>query len=140
MVVGFMLDEQRENAVLIRKLRPEWMNGLLNGVGGKIEKGESPSNAMAREYEEETGVVTEAFGWLPFLTIDGSSENFKIYYFIAIGDISTVQTVEEEAIEVTPINDITLLRKDIVENLTWILGLGMDVARDGRPRNAYVYH
>jgi len=42
--------------LLIRKLRPAWQKGYLNGIGGKIEPGETPLEAMNREFEEEAGI------------------------------------------------------------------------------------
>ena len=37
------------------------MNGLYNGVGGKIEPGELPLMSMIREFTEETGLTH--FNW-----------------------------------------------------------------------------
>lgn len=45
---------------LIRKAKPAWQAGRLNGIGGKVEPGEDPQLAMAREFEEEAGVATPA--------------------------------------------------------------------------------
>ena len=39
MVVGFAFTEDRRSVILIRKNRPEWQAGRLNGVGGHIEPG-----------------------------------------------------------------------------------------------------
>lgn len=47
-VVGFMFSSDKTLVTLIRKNRPKWMNGKLNGVGGKIEIGETPLQAMVR--------------------------------------------------------------------------------------------
>lgn len=140
MVVGFMIDEAEDCVVLIEKIKPDWMMGLLNGVGGKIEGDETPLDAMVREYEEETGVKTERFEWLPFLTMDGTADNFKIFYFIAKGDISTVKTVEAEEVIITKIDAIGIRSEYTIENLPWILSLGLDVLKDGRPKDAYVYY
>lgn len=137
MVVGFMIDEKRENVVLIRKIRPDWMKGLLNGVGGKIEKNESPIDAMVREYKEETGVDTIAWNWHPFMTMTGN--DFEIYYYMAIGDTSTVQTMEDEEIVITPIDSIQIRDKATIDNLPWILSLGLNVINYG-PKNAHVYY
>lgn len=52
---------------LIQKNRPPWQRGRLNGIGGRVEKGESPRDAMVREFKEETGV--EVTDWRCFLML-----------------------------------------------------------------------
>ena len=57
-VVGFLFDEDARryhktghgNVVLIEKNRPAWQAGRLNGVGGHIEIGETPDEAISREF------------------------------------------------------------------------------------------
>jgi len=53
-----------DNVLLAIKDKPEWQRGKLNLVGGKIEPGESPSQAAIREVKEETGLDVDpaAFG------------------------------------------------------------------------------
>ena len=58
-VAGFCFSECGGRVALIRKLKPEWQRGLLNGIGGKMEPGESLHSAMVREFEEETGAHVE---------------------------------------------------------------------------------
>ena len=60
---AFSFDEQ--NIVLIRKNRPAFMQGMLNAVGGKIEPGETPEEAIQREFREETGM--DVVRWKKFL-------------------------------------------------------------------------
>lgn len=64
-VVGFLFNsitpDVGQKVVLIRKNKPDWQRGKLNGVGGKIEPGENAFNAMVREFEEETGQTF--LGW-----------------------------------------------------------------------------
>lgn len=52
-VLGFCIDANLD-VLLIRKDRPEWQRGRLNGLGGHVEEGEAPSQAMQREFREET--------------------------------------------------------------------------------------
>lgn len=56
-VVGFIFSLDRQSVLLIRKNRPQWQLGKLNGIGGEIEKGETPHAAMTRECAEECGIV-----------------------------------------------------------------------------------
>lgn len=65
-VCGFMLDTDLRRVLLIEKKRPDWQLGRLNGVGGKIEPGETPREAMAREMWEETGLSTLPEQWATF--------------------------------------------------------------------------
>jgi 8-oxo-dGTP pyrophosphatase MutT (NUDIX family) len=54
--LGFLFSEDKQRIVLIEKQHPEWQKGLLNGVGGKLEPGETALDCMVREFFEETGV------------------------------------------------------------------------------------
>ena len=54
------------HVLLLRKAKPKWQEGFLNGVGGKIEVGETIAGAMAREFREETGISTLPHYWTLF--------------------------------------------------------------------------
>lgn len=45
-----------DEILLLNRERAPWM-GRWNGVGGKLERGESPKECALREIEEETGIV-----------------------------------------------------------------------------------
>jgi 8-oxo-dGTP diphosphatase len=64
--VGFAFNQNLSRVILIRKNRPESQKGRLNGIGGKIELGESPIGCMIREFFEETGAMTIADHWYQF--------------------------------------------------------------------------
>lgn len=64
--------------------------GMLNGVGGKIEEGESPYEGAIREMEEETTLSkfdVQNFSWLGTLTIPEQCDtenpdlNSELYFF-----------------------------------------------------------
>jgi 8-oxo-dGTP diphosphatase len=65
MVLGFAIDERTKQVLLIRKNRPEWQAGKLNGIGGHLEACDrnSSRDAMVREFKEETGIATPDFIW-----------------------------------------------------------------------------
>ena len=52
---GFMRDIRDQTILLVRKQKPDWQRGRLNGIGGAIEENETPLNAMIREWHEEAG-------------------------------------------------------------------------------------
>lgn len=57
--LGFLFDTlslSHGSVVLIEKKKPKFQRGKLNGVGGKVEPGETHFDAMIREFKEETGV------------------------------------------------------------------------------------
>lgn len=60
--LGFAFDKLND-VLLIRKLKPDWQAGFLNGIGGKVEAGESPLSAMTREFREECGIQTSNDDW-----------------------------------------------------------------------------
>jgi 8-oxo-dGTP diphosphatase len=61
--LGFLFDATADHVMLIRKRRPAWMRGLLNGIGGKLEPGEIAGAAMEREMRDEAGVLIPAEIW-----------------------------------------------------------------------------
>jgi 8-oxo-dGTP diphosphatase len=52
-VVGFLFNESLDQIALIRKEKPDWQRGKINGIGGKIEENESPEQAMRREFKKK---------------------------------------------------------------------------------------
>ena len=64
-VTGFRVDLTTGRVLLIEKKRPAWHAGQLNGIGGSIEPGETPLQAVVREFKEETGKETSPRGMDP---------------------------------------------------------------------------
>lgn len=96
-VVGLVVDEFNY-VVLVRKNRPDWQVGKLNGVGGHIEEGETPYEAMVRECTEECGLVLH--NWLQLGTITDNT-NYIVYYYVAeTSDIRKAETKTDEEIEI----------------------------------------
>jgi 8-oxo-dGTP diphosphatase len=55
---GFLFSKDYKQVLLIKKEKPDWQRGLYNGVGGKVEPGETELNCMIREFEEETKLAS----------------------------------------------------------------------------------
>jgi len=118
-VVGFMLDPTLSKVVLIRKVKPEWQRGLLNGVGGKIGDtipGETAEQAMHREFMEEAGV--EGLTWQKFMHLQ--TPRSDITFFRAIGNVHRATTKLDEEIGVYDVHDV-MDRCDTIPNLRWCI-------------------
>lgn len=135
-VVGFMFSLDAMSVALIRKRKPAWQAGLLNGIGGKIEPGETAADAMAREFLEETGSKTDPEVWKHYHTMSGTNDDggkFRVEYFATIGRTDDLRTVEHEEITVKPLGQLDLRSGGMVENVAWLIALAFDVLTDGRP-------
>lgn len=143
-VAGFMFDKELKKVALIRKNKPDWQKGKLNGVGGAIEKfDKTASHAMIREFEEETSVITTLINWRQFLVMKGKNDDnkeFRVDFFVSTGDLSLLKSPTDEKIEIIDLAEIHCLREDVVENLTWLVSLGLDFIKDKRPSFTEVYY
>jgi 8-oxo-dGTP diphosphatase len=140
-VVGLMFDDRLEHIALIKKTKPEWQRGKLNGVGGKIEAGESPINAMVREFHEETGALTLPARWQYFLRMEGTENGdqgradgaFTVDFFCCSGDLSKLLSKTEEPVEIHVSRRVMAHYEPCLENVPWVIGLAIDFLQDGRP-------
>jgi 8-oxo-dGTP diphosphatase len=115
-VLGFCFSTDMKRVVLIRKNRPNWQKGLLNGVGGKIEPGEIAIDAMRREFKEEAGV--EIKHWDPFTVFN--APDFKIYMFWTTNHyMDAITSVTDEQVGIYQVSTIPLLKT--VPHLQWLV-------------------
>jgi 8-oxo-dGTP diphosphatase len=83
-VLGFVFDFGYHNVLLILKAKPDWQFGKLNGLGGKIEQGETPAQAMAREFREETAGYDMVPQFKPFGRLHGTNgDGWEVHLFHA---------------------------------------------------------
>jgi 8-oxo-dGTP diphosphatase len=124
-VLGFAFNKDMTHVALIKKTKPAWQAGLLNGIGGKIEEGEEIADALVREFQEECGIVSKTYQWREVLTM--GSENWTVYvYYSNDLDIAKAETLTEEEIGIYDVNTILLDRTRSISNLPWIIGLILD--------------
>jgi 8-oxo-dGTP diphosphatase len=129
-VAGFLFDPLFESVSLIRKNRPKWQAGLLNGIGGHIDGDETALAAMFREFKEETGYHETM--WTLFARLKGPE--FSVEFFAAIGNPNLCKTVSDEPVEVICVHNLHIHQQRMVENVPWLIHLAIDVMRDGRPQ------
>ena len=110
-VLGFVQDLDGHRVLLILKNRPEALAGLLNGIGGSIESGETPTFAMSRELTEETGLVIPEEEWV-FLGEYGRKGYYMISVFGGVADLNTARTMTDEPIKRVYWHEIDKLAQD----------------------------
>lgn len=136
--LGFMFDPSFERVALIHKLRPERFAGKVNGIGGKVDPGESTLDAMVREYEEEAGVKTEPADWTRYACRSGNEKDghpFLVDVFFAVGDPSQIRTMTDEAVAVYTVVGLPHLCREErgVPDLAWTVLLAVARQRSGHP-------
>lgn len=119
-VLGFLFNSDATKVKLIRKNKPEWQAGRLNGIGGKIEAGESSQDAMIREFLEEAGVATS--GWTLFCMMGGTSWNCWVFSLFSDNYFNSTESMTSELLEDLEITDL-LDRQDCISNLHWLIPL-----------------
>lgn len=122
-VVGFMFTEKEEQVVLIEKMKPLWQKGNLNGVGGRVECGESSLDAMVREFFEETGVNTCNHDWTKFAIIKSVDGCYIEFFFAKSDKALTARTMEDEVVHICNVNS---LPPNTIKNVRWLLFLALD--------------
>lgn len=126
-VVGFLMTLDREYVVLIRKNRPEWQAGKLNGVGGKVEPGELLEQAMKREFSEETGLRIGAPSWEQFATLTWDEGVVHFFRgFTGKTSLFSVQTMTDEPVWIGRVHTLSEPGPGydaVVPNLHWLVPL-----------------
>lgn len=120
-VAGFVFDGLGQIVLLIEKRRPKWQAGLLNGIGGSIEPGESPAQAMSREFLEEAGVTVNPSAWRDIAVLSfpaGRVFFFSLFSGLACGG-ARAQT--DEPLRCVRVSELGSL--DVVPNLRFLIPL-----------------
>lgn len=128
-VAGFAFDEKKERVLLIEKQKPEWQKGFLNGIGGKVETGESLWEAQMREFKEETGLLIPEANWNFFCSLNGSDERgnkWRVRFLWAIGNIDHARRIEDEMPMIRPVNDLG----KVIPNLNWLVPMALSMPEE----------
>lgn len=119
-VVGLMFSEDRLKVALIKKQRPSWQQGRLNGIGGKIEPNETADQCMRREFLEETGYNNPH--WEPVASMyvrEDLDVLASVTFYRSFGDLSLLKTTTDEKILICDVVSINSL--PIIDNLKFII-------------------
>lgn len=130
-VAAFAFSEDYTRVALMRKVRPDWQAGQLNGIGGKVEGRELPIEAMVREWGEETNSQPSELDFTLAVILVG--RDWRVFFFRAVFDIDDLKAAEDEPIEIHPANR---LPTDVLWNLWWLVPL----CRDHQLRGPIIVH
>lgn len=132
-VLGFCFGASLSSVVLIRKNRPVWQNGKLNGLGGHVEPGETPEMAMSREFRQEAD-CDEPLDWKKFGRL--WNDKWEVHLFCARFPVNRLLPTcygEEGPVMVFPVSDVVMgeFSQDLnpVPNLRWLLPMALNFLR-----------
>jgi 8-oxo-dGTP pyrophosphatase MutT (NUDIX family) len=128
-VAGFLFRNRTpvmKQVLLVRKTHPAWQANMLNGIGGKIDPGETQHQAMRREFLEEAHYVTGAWDYFAFEKGPG----YQVYFFrhtldheAALNYVAPFQNDEGEELSWHSVDSI---KYPIIGNLNWLIPLALD--------------
>lgn len=128
--------------LLLNRERSSWM-GMWNGVGGKLEKDETPRSCIIREIKEETGITVtdvEYKGNVTWKSADDSYEGGMYAYIANLAESYEYDTplkMDEGILDWKKIDWILHPENTGVANLKYFLPLMLS---DDRPYNhCFVY-
>jgi len=122
-VVGFIFNMDFSSVLLMHKNRPAWQNGLINGLGGKVEEGEDAFMTVSREIEEESGLKIPKEDWVKVGRVYSDSFDMDVFGSIYHSDMSNAKTLEDEPIEWFPVKS---LPDNTIENIPWLVNITLD--------------
>ena len=123
-VCGFVFNTTLSDVLLIRKLRPDWQAGRLNGIGGRIDPGEDPRTAMSRECRQECGLAIDPQDWHPLAAVYKAERFLVHFYHVATPEIGEARSLTEEQVQRRKVADLMLL--DTVRHVRWLICLAVD--------------
>ena len=123
-VCGFCFSPDLDLVALIKKNKPDWQIDQLNGIGGKIEEGELPSQAMVREFREETGVTILEDDWKDLGVL--KNDEWQVFFYFAVSPqipdkLESLTDEEVMAVHVKNLNNLP-----VIPNLRWLIPMALD--------------
>lgn len=104
-VIGIV--RTKDSIVLIKKNKPDWQKDKYNFVGGKIEENETPSFAIIREFEEETGIKTVFSDWsYKGIIFNEGDDGWVVYVYSSFDEkYKECKTITDEEILHLPLDE-----------------------------------
>jgi 8-oxo-dGTP pyrophosphatase MutT (NUDIX family) len=129
MVCGFLINLHDEEVLLIDRKKKDWQCGRLNGIGGKIKKGELAFTAMQREFEEEAGTLLT--GWDERVRLINLYADWMVHFFVCTTNVIVLNAYHGKAVDNEGVLRVRYLGElykhpKILYNLKWLITLCLD--------------
>jgi 8-oxo-dGTP diphosphatase len=119
-VLALLFTLDRRRVALMRRTRPAWQAGRVNGLGGKLVAGETPADAARREVREEAGV--DVAQWREVLAWE--DREYRMHVLRAVDDRAReVRTMEDQEVFLAHVAE---LPATVIDNLRWLVPLALD--------------
>jgi 8-oxo-dGTP pyrophosphatase MutT (NUDIX family) len=103
--MGFAVSFDGASVLLLEKGRPAALKGKWIGVGGHIEPGETPHDAIVRESKEEADIDVPTWESLGVV----ERENGTINMYAAFVDLASAKTMTDEQVKVFTWDEVARL-------------------------------
>ncbi len=119
-VLALLYSVDHRQVVLMRRTRPVWQAGRVNGLGGRLMPGETAATAARREVREECGV--DVAEWREVLVW----EDAEYVMHVMRGESEQARearTMEDQEVFLA---DVHALPHNVIDNLRWLVPLALD--------------
>lgn len=117
-ILGFLF-HNKDVVWLIKKVRPEWQKGMLNGIGGHVEENENMMAAMIREFNEEAGIIIT--DWKKFCILT-DNETYEVHCYFSFSDKKPIEGMTDEEIWFCDTENLPL---NVIPNLNWLIPMAL---------------
>lgn len=121
--LGFVFTADLKKVLLIKKSRPHWQVGKINGLGGKCEGEESVEDCISREVSEEANLKIPPKKWKKIATLSWQEWNVTILTAIWSGSLKEAESLTDEQVSWCK---VAQLPQNVMSNLTWLIPLSID--------------
>jgi 8-oxo-dGTP diphosphatase len=120
--LAFVFAHDLNQVLLIEKQKPIQHKGMLNGLGGKLEKGETHIECVVREVEEEAGVHIPQSQWKAVGEM--SWQTWQVSMWCTVLEKGQEKATFGENLQWCAVKS---LPKNCLTNLQWLVPLCVDI-------------
>ena len=133
-VCGFAFSHDFQKVYLLKKNRPQWQKGLLNGLGGLVKDGENLFEAMSRKFHEECGILIDSKNWVQIEFILNESVTVVFYSARLPEGLVPYKTTDEHLWSVYWKNytQRSWEEMDVVSNVPYLISKAYNIFTDNK--------